>query len=58
MVGLTVDLLAGDALDVDDPFLPVHLHNLSFPSLHKTAKDISFYSKKSGLAGSFIPMSF
>jgi len=32
---LTVDLLAGDALNVDHPLLPVDLHDLSLPSLQQ-----------------------
>lgn len=31
----TVDLLARDALDVDDPLLPVDLDHLAFPALHQ-----------------------
>ena len=31
----TIDLLARDALDVDDPLLPVHLHNLPLPALQQ-----------------------
>ena len=30
---LTVDLLAGDALDVDNPLFPVHLHDLALTAL-------------------------
>ena len=30
---LTIDLLAGDALDVDDPLLTVDLHDLALPAL-------------------------
>ena len=30
---LTIDLLASDSLDVNDPLLTVHLHNLSFAAL-------------------------
>lgn len=33
--GRTVDLLPCDALNVDDPLLPVYLYNLSFSSLQQ-----------------------
>ena len=33
MHSLTVDLLPGDALDVDDPLLTVHLNDLALAAL-------------------------
>lgn len=35
----TVDLLASQALDVDDPPLAVHLHHLAVAALHEDARD-------------------
>lgn len=40
--GLAVDLLAGDAFDVDDPLATVHLDNLAFTTLVGTADDHDF----------------
>jgi hypothetical protein len=38
---LTVDLLAGDALDVDHPLLAVHLSDLALTALRETQHDSS-----------------
>ncbi len=38
-VVLTVGLISGDLVNVDNPLLSVHLDNLSFASLHGTASN-------------------